>query len=131
MEMKIKTLLIINSIVATVFGVLFVIIPDQFLSLYGGDGVVNPQLIYICQLFGAALIGFGLMTWTARDAADSAARKAIVLALFVSDIIGFVVALISQLNNVVNALGWSTVAIYLLLGLGFGYFQFSKTKSSE
>ncbi len=129
--MKIKTLLIINSIVAIVFGVLFVIIPAQFLSLYGGGGVVNPQLIYICQLFGAALLGFGLMTWTARDAADSDARKAIVLALFVSDIIGFVVALISQLNNVVNALGWSTVVIYLLLALGFGYFHFSKTKSSD
>ena len=127
--MKFNVLMIINSIVAIVFGVLFVIIPAQILSMYG-DAMVGLQLNYISQLFGAALIGFGLLTWTARNAADSEARKAIVLSLFVSDIIGFVVALIAQMNNVVNNLGWSTVAIYLLLALGFGYFQFSKTKSS-
>ena len=130
--MKLKTLMIINAIVAIVFGVVFVIIPSQVYSLYGpsiGDaaGVLN----YMGQLFGATLIGFGLLTWTARDAAESEARKAIVLALFVSEGIGFVVAFIGQMNNVVNVLGWSTVAIYFLLALGFGYFQFSKTSSSE
>jgi hypothetical protein len=127
--MKLNILMIINSIVAIVFGVLFVIIPAQVYSLYGDES--GLQLNYMGQLFGAALIGFGLLTWAARNAANSDARKAIVLALFVSEGIGFIVALISQLNNVVNALGWSTVAIYFLLALGFGYFQFSKTSSSD
>jgi hypothetical protein len=47
----------------------------------------------------------------------------------VSDGIGFVVGLIAQLRNVVNQVGWSTVVIYLLLALGFGYFQFKKPAS--
>ena len=128
--MKLKTLMIFNAIVAIVFGVCFVLIPAQVLSLYG-DEVANPRLIYICQLFGAALIGLGLLAWTARNVTDSEARKAIVLALFVAPSVGFVVALIGQINNVVNILGWSTVGIYFLLALGFGYFQFSKTSSSE
>lgn len=130
--MKFKTLMIINAIVAIVFGVIFVIIPSHVLSLYGsGTGEVMDVLNYMSQLFGAALIGMGLLTWTARNAADSDARKAIVYALFVSDSIGFAVALIGQINFVVNALGWSTVAIYFLLALGFGYFHFSKTNTSE
>ena len=130
--MKLKTLLIINSIVAIVFGVVFVIVPSKVLSLYGhGTGDVMDILNYMGQLFGAALIGFGLLTWTVRNSADSDAKQAIVFALFVSEGIGFVVALIGQISNVVNVLGWSTVAIYFLLALGFGYFQFSKTKSSE
>ena len=130
--MKLKTLMIINAIVAIVFGVVFVIIPSQVYSLYGpGIGDATGVLNYMGQLFGATLIGFGLLTWTARDAAESEARKAIVLALFVSDGIAFVVALIGQMNNVVNALGWSTVAIYFLLALGFGYFQIFKKDSSE
>jgi hypothetical protein len=130
--MKIKTLMIINAIVAIVFGVVFVIIPSQVYSLYGpGIGDATGVLNYMGQLFGAALIGFGLLTWTARNAANSEARKAIVLALFVSEVIGFVVSLMGQMNNVVNDLGWSTVVIYLILALGFGYFQFSKTSSSE
>jgi len=129
--MQLKTLMIINAIVAIVFGVVFVIIPAQVYSLYGpGTGDVTGVLYYMGQLFGAALIGIGLLTWTAKDAVDSDAREAILFALFVADGIGFVVALIGQLNNVVNNLGWSTVVIYLLLALGFGYFRFSKTKSS-
>ena len=127
--MKLKTLMIINAIVAIVFGVTFVIVPAQAYSLY--DMTANAQLNLMGQLFGAALIGFALLTWMARNATDSDARRAIVLALFIADGIGFVVALIGQLSNVVNALGWSTVAIYLLLALGFGYFQFFKPASSQ
>ncbi len=127
--MKLKTLMIINAIVAIVFGVTFVIVPAQAYSLY--DITADEQLIYMGQLFGAALVGFALLTWMARNATDSDARRAIVLALFIADGIGFVVALIGQLSNVVNALGWSTVAIYLLLALGFGYFQFFKPASSQ
>ena len=127
--MKLKTLMIINAIVAIVFGVTFVIVPAQAYSLY--DMTANAQLNLMGQLFGAALIGFALLTWMARNATDSDARRAIVLALLIADGIGFVVALIGQLSNVVNALGWSTVAIYLLLALGFGYFQFFKPASSQ
>jgi DMSO reductase anchor subunit len=127
--MKLKTLMIINTIVAIVFGLSFIIIPTQVYSLY--DITADEQLIYMARLFGTVLIGFGILTWMARNATDSDARKAIVLALFIADSIGFVVALLGQLSNVVNALGWSTVAIYLLLALGFGYFQFFKAASSQ
>lgn len=127
--MKLKTLMIINTIVACVFGVTFVIIPWQVYSLYGIES--SDTLNYMGELFGAALIGFGLLSWRARNADKSEALGAIIFSLFVADSIGFVVALIGQLNNVVNAFGWSTVAIYFLLALGFGYFQFSKTSSSE
>ena len=127
--MKLKTLFIITAIITVLFGVVFVIIPTQVYSLYGieADAVLN----YMGQLFGAALIAIGLISWHSRDAADSDARRAIILAIFIADGIGFIIALIGQLNNVVNALGWSTVAIYLLLSLGFGYFQFSKPRSAE
>jgi DMSO reductase anchor subunit len=127
--MKLKTLMIINAIVAIVFGVIFVIVPAQVYSLY--DITANEHLIYMGRLFGGTLIGFALLTWMARNATDSDARRAIVLALFISECIGFIVTLIGQINNVVNVLGWSSVAIYLLLALGFGYFQFFKTASSQ
>jgi hypothetical protein len=127
--MKLKVLFVITAIIAFVFGVLFVIIPAQVYSLYGIES--GSGLNYMGQLFGAALITFGLISWQSRNAADSDARRAIVLAFFIGDGIGFVVALIGQLSEVVGSLGWLTVAIYLLLTIGFGYFQFSKPSSSE
>jgi hypothetical protein len=127
--MKLKFLFIITGIVAIVFGVAFTIIPAQVYSLYGIESTAG--LDYMAQLFGAALIGFGLIAWLARNATDSPARRAIILAFFISDGIGFVIALIGQLNETLGSLGWLTVAIYLLFTIGFGYFQFSKPSSSE
>jgi len=126
--MKLNFLMVLNAIIAAVFGIAFVLIPWSVYSLYG-VGVPSPILNYMGQLFGAALIGYAVLTWLARNVGDSDARKAIVLALFISEMIGFIAALIGQVNGVVNALGWSTVAIYLILALGFGYFYFVKPSS--
>jgi hypothetical protein len=125
--MKLSTLMVINSIIAFLFGIAFVVIPWQVLSLYGVQP--SPELNYMGQLFGGALLAFAVLTWSARNADASDARKAIVNAMFIGDSIGFIVALNGQLNNVVNTIGWSTVVIYLLLAVGFGYFNFSKSSS--
>ncbi len=123
--MKLSTLMIINAVVAAAFGVAFVLVPTQVVSLYGIEDA-SEILIYVGRLLGAALVGFAVLTLSARNASDSDARRAIVLALLISDGIGFIVALMGQLAEVVNSLGWSTVAIYLVLALGWGYFQFVK-----
>ncbi|MDH3291304.1 MAG: hypothetical protein OEO20_10570 [Gemmatimonadota bacterium] len=121
--MQLSALMIVNAIVAVVFGLGFVLAPGQVTSFYSPE--VGATLEYVAQLFGAALLGFAVLTWVARNAPDSEARRAILLALFVGDGVGFVIALIAQLGGIVNALGWSTVAIYLVLAIGFGYFRFA------
>ena len=122
--MKIKTLMIISAVITVLFGLAFLIIPERFLELYG-DTPIEPMK-YVGQLFGASHIGLAVLAWSARNSSDSSARKAIILSLFIGHGIGFIVALIGQLNDVVNALGWLTVAIYFLISLGFGYFRFKK-----
>lgn len=123
--MSLKTLFVITSVIAFVFGILFLIIPWFTYSLYGVES--NPMLNYMGELFGAALIAIGLISWQSRKITDVIALKVITLSFFIADIIGFIIALIGQLNNVVNALGWLTVVIYLFLSIGFGYFRFSKS----
>jgi len=125
--MKLKTLMVINTVVAAVYGIAFVIIPWQVHSLHGVQP--NPEINFVGQLFGGALITFAVLTWSARNADASDARKAIVLALFIGDAIGFIIALIAQLGGIMNSFGWISVLIYLLLALGFGYFQFAKSSS--
>ena len=126
--MSLKTLFVISAVVSLVFGVLFVIIPDQVYSWYGVNG--DLQLNYMGGLFGAALIAIGLVAWLARNASDSDARKAIVLSFFIGDLVGFIIAIVAQLNNVVGSLGWLTVALYFFFTVSFGYFQFFKAKGS-
>ena len=122
--MKLGNLFAVNSVVAGLFGLSFVFAPAQLLARYGL--VIDAAFSLVAQLFGAALIGYAILTWSVRNAGDSEARRAIVFALFISDGLAFVIALIGQLKGMVNSLGWSTVAIYLLLALGFAYFHFAK-----
>lgn len=126
--MKLSAFMSINAIIAVVFGLGFLIVPGQVMAYYGI--MADAPLEYVGQLFGAALLAFAVLTWSARNAADSDARRAILLALFVGDGIGFIVALVRQLSGVVNAVGWSTVVIYLLLALGFAYFRFGATQKT-
>lgn len=74
------------------------------------------------------MLGFAALSWSARSAPESEARRSIVLGSFVYSVLGFIVSLVSQLAGMVNALGWSTVVLFLLFALGFGYFQFMKPK---
>jgi hypothetical protein len=126
--MKLNTLLVINAILGIVFGFTFLLAPEQSVTLYGVT--LDPVSKYLVQLIGAGYLGIGVVTWMARKATASDALRAIVLGYFIYNSIGFVVALINQFAGVVNSLGWSTVAIYLLLALGYAYFQFVKPSAS-
>jgi hypothetical protein len=122
--MTYKNFLTIASILAFLFGLGFVLMPGQLVSFYGVD--LNAAGTLIAQLYGAALLGFGLLNWFARDFGDDGAKQAVLTANLASDALGFIFALMGQLGGVpgVNALGWSTVLIYLLLAAGFAYLRF-------
>ena len=123
--MKLNVFMTIVAIVAGLFGLGFVFTPEQLMSFYGATPDASTN--YMAQLLGAALIGIAVILWLCKDAEDSPVRQAILLGLFVAEAVGFVVALITQLGGGINALGWSTVIIYLLFALGFGYFRFIKS----
>jgi hypothetical protein len=120
--MNVRNLFMVNAVVALVFGLAFVLAPAATMDLYGVQ--LTDAGMMIGQLFGAALLSFAVLTWSAKDIASSEARMIILLALFVGDVVGFVASLLGQLDGLANALGWSTVAIYLILALAFGYYRF-------
>lgn len=121
--MKLSTFLIMKSIVCIVFGIGFAVIPTVTGSVYAitldADGLI------MTRFFGAAFLGIGLILWLCKDA-DWNTLKGITLALFIADIIGFVVALTGQLSGNLNTLGWINVALWLFFALGLGYFRFLK-----
>jgi uncharacterized membrane protein len=125
--MGLKILLVITAIVAFVFGIAFIFVPSQVYSQYGIES--NLNLNYMGQIFGAALVGLAIIAWLVRNTTDPVARRAVVVAFFLSEAVGFIVSLIAQIRGAMNALGWSVVAIYLLLALGFASFTFKKSSS--
>lgn len=118
--MNFKNLMIIKALVCLGFGALLLAVPDKLLSIFGatlGDGGMFTAREYSASLFGNLFL-----CWFTKSAGESDARRAIILALFVYDLIAFVMTAITVISGVLNPLGWSIVFIYLFFTLAFGYF---------
>jgi len=122
--MTYKNITTVASVAAFIFGLGFIFMPAQLTGFY--NVTLNEGGLFIGQLFGAALFGYGVLNWFGRHFSDEQAQQGLANANLAGDTLGFIFALLGQLsgNTGVNALGWSTVLIYLLLALGFGYLRF-------
>ena len=98
------------------------------LMMYGMTPGVGEQLM--TRFFGVSMLALGLLSWLVRNSRDSSVRQAVVPAFLVFDAAGIIVSLLGTLSKVMSPRGWQVVAIYLLLCLGFGYFQFAKPNSA-
>jgi hypothetical protein len=122
--MTIRTFFSILAVLSFLFGIGFVLAPGQVLANYGIEH--SPALALVGRLFGGVLLTLGLILWFARDFRDEAAIRTVLIAALVGDVVNLVVATMGTLSGVSNALGWSTVLIYLFGALGSGYFLTSR-----
>jgi hypothetical protein len=124
--MKLGTLLVVAAVIGAVYGIAFVVATGPLLSLFGIT--LDKAGTLVAQLFGGALIALAVVNWFARNVTDPEARQAVIFGNLAGDVVGFVVILLGQLAGITNALGWSSVAIYLVLALGFAYVQFMQPR---
>jgi hypothetical protein len=114
--MTLKRLFVLNGAIAGGYGIALLVATDPILDVYGI--APNPEGVFMARWFGVELFAIGLVTWLARDAAESAGGLAIARALAVGYGIGVVLALWGTLSGPFNALGWIAVGLNLLLGSG-------------
>ena len=108
--MSLKTSFTLISIFAGIFALVFLLIPETILSMYGSSDAMSP--ILMARFFGSALLAIALITFFLKDAEFTKEVKSVVLALLISELVGFFVALWGQLTNLVNYYGWFTVILY-------------------
>ena len=123
--MTIRMFFTILAVLSFLFGVGFVLAPDQVLANYGIEH--SPALALVGRLFGGELLALGVILWLARDFRDEAAVRAVLVSTLVVGVVNLVVAIIGTLAGTTNALGWSTVLIYLFGAVGSGYFLMART----
>ena len=115
--MRLNTLLLIAGVLALVFGLGFLLVPDAVLPLYGIEAAVGT--ILMSRFFGVALFQLGLTLYLLREVREPATQRALAKAGVAGSAAGLAVALMGVLGGLVNALGWSTVAIYGVLLVGY------------
>ena len=115
-----KIFLTVFAVLAALFGVGFVAAPNDVLGIYGFPA--SPHLAILGRLFGGTLLGLAVLQWLARDFHDESALTSVLMGLGISHLINFLVAVAGTVAGTINALGWSTVVIYLVGAIGCGYF---------
>jgi hypothetical protein len=123
--MKLNTLFTITAVVTLAFGIGFLIAPGALLGIYGLS--VDSVGVLLARFAGSAFICLAPLTWLAREFPDTQVRRALVISIFPTFAIGFVVALLAQISGLMNSLGWLYVALPLLFTLGYGYFLLNRS----
>ncbi|HVD32844.1 MAG TPA: hypothetical protein VNC19_04645 [Gemmatimonadales bacterium] len=126
--MRLGTLLRLAGLLALAFGIGFLFAPARVLSMYGV--AAEPTVVLMARFFGSALVQLGLVFYLIRDVSDPTTRRGVVLGSFLGSLAGFVVSLTAQFWGLVNNFGWSSVAIYGLLLLGYGSFVFGRPQAT-
>jgi hypothetical protein len=120
--MQLNSFLKIHAVIALLFGIGFILMPATILSFYT-TVPVNEIGVFISRLFGSAILTYAAVLWFASDTPDSPAKKAIVKGFFLTMVIAAIVSIHFQLTGPINALGWSTVALYVFLAAMYGRFN--------
>ena len=107
---------------AFLFGLAFLLVPTNLLSLYGVT--LDASSLYVARYFGSALLGLAAVNWIGRSLKSGPGLSAILVGSLVASITGLVVSIFELLRGADNMFIWSTLAIYFLLSLGFGDFVF-------
>jgi hypothetical protein len=127
--MTIKTYFTVISIIGMVFGVGFLLAPEQLGLFYGMKE--SPDMAFSQRLFGGSLLAWALVGWFARDFSDVLALRGVLMASIVGHVAGVVVAVSGTLSGFMSAVGWLAVFAYLFGAVGAVYFLMTGPAPAE
>jgi high-affinity Fe2+/Pb2+ permease len=116
---KLSTYLSISAIIGLAFGLMFLLATGFMLVLYGT--ATDPHNFFQVRYFGATLVWVSLITWLARHVRDETAIRAILIGTAVGCVLGAAISLWGVMSGLTNALGWTSVVVYVAVLAGALY----------
>jgi hypothetical protein len=149
--MKFNHLMSGVSVVTVLLGLSFIFYGRWVLSFYGislepsptprlvAGSSLQPLLIGIAfgRIFGAVLLGIGLLEWLTRNLSNMEAQKTLLLGLFIINMLAFLAVLLQQITLWIYLPPLKTMsarllaAVFLILSLALGYARFIKAGGSK
>jgi vacuolar-type H+-ATPase subunit I/STV1 len=117
--MTIKTFFTIIAVLALAHGAGFVMVPEQVSASYGM--AISPATLLMARLFGAALLGLGLIFWFARNGSRESVRS-VFIATVIGNTVGLIVVVLGTMAGTLNSMGWIAALIYLFGAAGSAYY---------
>ena len=148
--MKFNHLISGVSIATVLLGLSFILYGRWVLSFYDisiepsptprlvAGSSIQPLLVGIAfvRMFGAVLLGIGLLAWLTRNLSNVEAQQTILLGLFIINVLAFLAVLLQQITLWIYLPPLKTMsarllaAVFLILSLALGYARFIKADGS-
>jgi hypothetical protein len=111
--------------------------PSPMPRLVDGSSI-QPLLVGIAfvRIFGAVLLGIGLLAWLTRNLSNVEAQQTILLGLFIINMLAFLAVFLQQITLWIYLPPLKTMsarllaAVFLILSLALGYARFIKADGS-
>jgi tellurite resistance protein TehA-like permease len=121
-----KTMFLIYMIVEGIFGIGFLFAPGL---LMGPMGVtLDETSTTFARLLGTLILSIPVLLFFARKSSASEFKRGVVYSLFVYLLLSTILLLISQLNGLMNAMGWGIVILHFAFMIWFGYYLLNPKK---
>ncbi len=116
--MNLKNLFTTSALVAIMLGLGLILVPVPLMTARTGQ---PPDILttHVARQFGTVMLTSGVISWMARNAADSAARNAIVVGLTLLYVLLPIETAISVVRGAESVEGLVLVIIFGLLAFGF------------
>jgi hypothetical protein len=111
------------GVVCLIAGLACLLIPGVLLPAFGMD--TSLVRAFAARVFGAVLIGYGVLGLTARGVPGRASLGAIAGSLAIAFGLGTILAVWGALAGVVNGLGWGVAVVLLIFTLAMGAYRFT------
>jgi hypothetical protein len=121
-----RTLFVVDSFVASGFGIALLAAPEFMLRFYGVQGGLYDLQggVFITRLLGAFVLGQGPLLWFARNETESRAGTAIARGHGIIDCISAVLCVSAILQGAMNAQGWVVALLFAAFGAVRVYYGF-------
>jgi tellurite resistance protein TehA-like permease len=121
-----KTLFLAYMIVEAIFGIGFLFVPGL---LMGPMGVtLDETSTTFARLLGTLILSIPVLLFFARRSSVTEFKRGVVYSLFTYLLLSTILLLITQLNGLMNAMGWGIVILHLAFMIWFGYYLFNQKK---
>ena len=121
-----KTLFLAYMIVESIFGIGFLFAPAL---LMGPMGVtLDETSATFARLLGTLILSIPVLLFFARKSAGAEFKRGVVYSVFIYLLLSTGLLLITQLNGLMNAMGWGIVILHLAFMIWFGYYLINPKK---
>lgn len=121
-----NALFLVYLIVEVIFGIGFLFVPGFMMDPMGVT--LDETSTTFARLFGSLLICLPVLLFFARKSSSSEFKRGVVYCLFIYLFASTIILLITQLNGLMNGMGWSIVILHLVFLFWFGYYIIKPVK---